>query len=331
MIFFFLSINILFIIFLKKISTLLQVYDYPDERKVHTNPIPRLGGLLIYLNFIMVIFIFFNDKNFISFFLEEYKILFFFIAATCVFLIGFIDDKRNLSGNFKFISMIVLIGAYLFFDDSVLLNSIKFYTYTINFIFPFNYFFSILCFVAFVNAFNMFDGINGQCGTYSLFIFLFFYNLLILEIFIILIICLVFFLFLNFQSKIFLGDSGSMLLSFIISAFFIKFNNDPTFYIRSEAILLIMLIPGIDMIRLYFVRLKNKKDPFKADKNHLHHILLKKYNKNITFLIIQLIILIPNLISIVYGLTTLMIFFSITCYFSLIYFCSKFPKKNLNS
>ena len=75
----------------------------------------------------------------------------------------------------------------------------------------------------------------------------------------------------------FMGDSGTMLLAFIISYLFIKSHNSyGKFY--ADEIFLIMMIPGIELVRLAVSRLLNKKHPFSPDRNHIHHIMLNKFN-----------------------------------------------------
>ena len=124
-------------------------------------------------------------------------------------------------------------------------------------------FFTVFCFLVYLNAFNMFDGINLQASFYSLFIFLnimfFFSNSLLINI---LIISLIGFSYLNFKNKTFLGDSGSLILAFIISYFFISLYN-LDFINYADKICLFMLIPGFDLIRLFLIRIFNKKKSIK--------------------------------------------------------------------
>ena len=122
---------------------------------------------------------------------------------------------------------------------------------------------------------------------YTLYIFLIFYflsqNILILSLF-----PLSLFLYFNSTGKIFLGNSGTYFLSFIISFFFINFFKNFE-NITSDQILGIMFIPGLDMIRLFVVRMLKKNNPFSADRNHLHHKLLEIYGYKKTILFIQII------------------------------------------
>ena len=141
----------------------------------------------------------------------------------------------------------------------------------------------------------MLDGINLSAGIYSLLLLVFLYLQKNNIIFIVLIASLIFFLIKNYQNKLFLGNNGSTLLGFIFSYFFIDLNR--TKNISVEEIFLVMIIPGLDMFRLYIQRIYNKKNPFKADLNHLHHILLKKFNYNKAITYLSLILFIPFVLN----------------------------------
>ena len=124
----------------------------------------------------------------------------------------------------------------------------------------------------------MFDGINLQSSNYSIIIFLsiliFYSNLLILKIILITILT---YGYLNFKTNLFLGDSGSLLIAFLIGYFFIKLYNYELIDYTDE-IVIYMLVPGMDLIRLFFVRIFLKRNPLSSDRFHLHHLLLSKYS-----------------------------------------------------
>ena len=121
----------------------------------------------------------------------------------------------------------------------------------------------------------MFDGINSQAAFFCIIIFLIF---MMKNIFIstsaITIFVLLFFLFYNFNSKMFLGDSGTQVLAFLISYILIKSYN---FYgsFRPDEIFAILSFPGLDMFRLFIFRLASGKNPFSPDTNHIHHLIQK--------------------------------------------------------
>ena len=160
--------------------------------------------------------------------------------------------------------------------------------------------FTILCFLLFSNAFNMFDGINLQASSYGIFIFLFFiYKGFFPFFFIVLIVSLATFWYLNFKNKCFLGNSGNILLSFVISYFFIKISITDT-SVGQDQIFLLMCIPGFDMLRLFIHRIIKKKNPFSSDRNHIHHLLLNKYGFHKAILFLLSLIIIPNFLSALY-------------------------------
>jgi len=139
----------------------------------------------------------------------------------------------------------------------------------------------------------MLDGINGQAASYSIYISLIFFCLEInLIFFSILIITLLFFLYNNFKNKMFLGDSGTILLGFVISYFFIKSYN-MGFKIYSDEIFLIMMIPGFELVRLATQRLYKKRHPFSPDTNHIHHLMIRKNGFIKSFILIQFLLLFP--------------------------------------
>jgi UDP-GlcNAc:undecaprenyl-phosphate GlcNAc-1-phosphate transferase len=172
----------------------------------------------------------------------------------------------------------------------------------------------------------MFDGINLQVGFYSLFIFLLLLFFKVDNQFIMpIIIALIFFLVLNFNNNSFLGNSGSYLLGFIISYFFSISSN----IFSAEQIFLVMLIPGLDMLRVAAFRFINKKHPFSSDKNHIHYLMLSKFKFYQTFIIIQSLVILPVLMDIFFNnkFTIFFIIISIIIYSLTIYFLTS---KKLN-
>ena len=124
----------------------------------------------------------------------------------------------------------------------------------------FSIYFTAFCILLFINAINMFDGINLQVILYSSLLFIancyFFGNLYLLLLFIPLIIVLI---FLNYKNKLFLGDNGTMLLGFLISCFFIiNYNN---FNIKfADTIFIFMMLPGLELLRLAISRIMKKRN-----------------------------------------------------------------------
>jgi len=132
-------------------------------------------------------------------------------------------------------------------------------------------------------------------------------------------IYLFFFSYLNYRNKSFLGDGGTLLIAFIVSYVFIKlYNLELIRY--TDQIFIYMMLPGIDLIRLFFKRIANKKNPLRPDRNHLHHLLIKKFTGIKSLLIMQFLIIIPLVISYYNIDRFIIILFSITIYSITIYF-----------
>ncbi len=271
--------------------------------------------LYYYLIFFFIIILFNNNLFDLTqiYFLLAFSLLFFFV--------GFFDDKKNISPIFRIILNSVFMFLFLIFNkefEIVTLNSNLFekqiYLNNLSLIF------SIFCYLAFLNALNMYDGINGQSGLYLFFIFSYFFystqNILFLAV----CISIFFFLILNFKNKCFLGNSGVNFISFIIFLFVIKlYKSSNIIYV--EEILMIMFLPGIEMVRLFFYRIVKQKSPFVADNEHIHHLLLQKLNKNKVVLVTSFMSILPLLVFKTVNVSSLTILFSLSLYFFVIVFC----------
>jgi UDP-GlcNAc:undecaprenyl-phosphate GlcNAc-1-phosphate transferase len=280
-------INLFFYFYFKPIVDILNCYDYPNKiRKIHKEKTAKVGGFLIIVNITVFYLITFNSTAILK---EE---IFFYIGCVLFFLLGLFDDKLDINAYLKLFFQIFFLLSLVIFNNNLYINNIY-----ISFLDKkillgeFSIFFTILCYLLFINAFNMLDGINISAGVYatSLLVFLYLHQNNI--IFIVLISSLLFFLIKNFQNKLFLGNNGSYLLGFILSYFIIDLNR--TKVISVEEIFLALIIPGLDMLRLYIHRIYNKENPFKADLNHLHHILLKKFSYNKAIIYLLLILCVP--------------------------------------
>lgn len=207
--------NFLLVFFFDKIKLFHINLDNPDgKRKLHKKPIPLGGGIIIFLNLILYCLFIFQNPNILlnEIIFKDYKDLtLFFITFSFIFSLGFIDDKLNISASKKFLFLSIIIIPILYFDNTLGIKIIKFSFLQKEFYLSFfsTLLFSCFCFLVFLNAFNMFDGINLQSSNYSIIIFLsiliFYSYLLILKIILIAILAHA---FLNFNNKSFLGDSG---------------------------------------------------------------------------------------------------------------------------
>ena len=291
----FLILNLMLIFLHKYISAYVGVYDLPSKKKLHKGIVPSLGGLYVIINFLLFFFvILLFDFNSAIENLDLRRQVLLIFTAIILFIIGFFDDKYSLSPNIKTVYFSITIFIFVIFDLESLINvlNFSFTTYSPHFNYIQAILFTFFCYFAFLNAFNMFDGVNFQSIFYSILFFVFFLLNSNFDIYyIIILISLFSILFLNINKKIFLGNSGTNLISFLISYSIINKYNSSEIY--ADEIFLLMFIPGIDMIRMMFMRIKLGNNPFLGDLNHIHHILNKKF----TLITTEILIFIPIVIS----------------------------------
>ena len=322
-----LILNLCLIIFFNKFSIFVNLYDKPDNiRKLQKKPIASIGGFLILINLSLFFFL----KNHDFFFLKKIAndnnqiSNFFYLTVLFFFLIGYLDDKFNLNANLKLFFFFILITFILLVSEDMIIINLKFsfLEKSIN-LGTYGFLFTALCILLFLNAFNMFDGINLQSSIYSIHIFfLFFLRDIFADISLVLIISLLFFSYLNIKNKCFLGNNGSLMIAFVISSLLIKsqYTINP-FY--ADEIFLIMQIPGLDMLRLAIQRVIEKKHPFSSDRNHIHHLFLENYGLTKTLILLSFLIIIPNILSFFYGNTLFYIFATFVIYIFIIYKLNK--------
>ncbi|MBD3306526.1 undecaprenyl/decaprenyl-phosphate alpha-N-acetylglucosaminyl 1-phosphate transferase [candidate division KSB3 bacterium] len=260
------------------------VLDFPTlSRKIHTNPVPRLGGIAIYLAFFLPLFaIFLIDGRISALFARRLDILLsLFFTSTLVFAIGVYDDIRGATVVQKFsVECLAAIIIYFLGFQSQLI--------TIPFVgsgslgvlgFPV----TILWIVGVTNAINFIDGVDGLAGGVGLFSVS---TMFILALFLqsTLTACfaaalaggLLGFLLYNFApASIFMGDSGSLFVGFTIAAISLYGSQKSS----TVVVLLIPIValgfPIVDTILAIIRRLGNGQSPFRADREHIHHRLLQ--------------------------------------------------------
>ncbi len=298
LIFFIALFNFFLIFFFDKIKLFKINIDKPDgKRKLHKNPIPLAGGIIIFLNLVIYFLFILKNPNLLLneiIFKNDKNLILFFITSISIFTLGFIDDKLNISAFIKFIVIIILIGFILLLDETLKIQIIKFSFIDNEFyLSKYSIIFTCFCFLVYLNAFNMFDGINLQSSIYSIIIFLsilfIYHDLFLIKV---LLISIISYSYLNFKNKSFLGDSGSLLLAFIIGYIFIQLYNNRVINFTDEVVVY-MLLPGIDLIRLFFKRIFLKRNPLTPDRFHLHHLLISQYSYKKSLIILFCLIILP--------------------------------------
>lgn len=262
------------IMFLKKYN----FYDMPGDRKAHSQPIPSMGGIAIAGGMAAALILWFP-------FSRNTQEICFFLCLVVLLSLGIMDDVKNLSARYKFILQVGI--ASLMAVSGVRITSLS-GLFGINELpLAAQYTFTVIAVVGVTNAFNLIDGIDGLAGGLG------FISLVTLGILFTLngdisMALVAFalaggilaFLFYNFSpAKIFMGDTGSLMLGFVIAILCIRLmqsnihtgkpviNNIPVF------VLGIVFIPVFDTIRVFAVRIWNGKSPFTADNTHIHHLL----------------------------------------------------------
>ena len=291
----------LFIPFVKRIANHIGAIDIPNERKVHKNPIPRLGGLGIYAGFLLGYMLFGHPS------LQMNSIL---IGSFIIIITGMCDDIKPIKPIVKFLGQIAA-ACILVFYGNILLSDVTIFGQYIEFGI-FAYPITILFVVACTNVINLIDGLDGLSGGISSIFYLstiiicFFQERFTGLEFTLALISLgstLGFLFHNFNpARIFAGDSGAMFMGYIISVISLL-GFKTTVMTSIFAPLAILAVPILDTLFAIISRLLNHKHIYDADKEHLHHQLLKmNFSHKTTVLIIYLITALFSAASILYTL-----------------------------
>lgn len=266
------------------ISGLRGLMDNPVKRSSHKTPTPTFGGVAIFASILIGYMIWnFGDEGILI-----HKV---FAGTVILFFLGVKDDLYALSPTKKMIvqvlaSAIVVIGSDLRISDLFGIFGFSHIPYIISVLL------TIFIFVAMINAFNLIDGIDGLAGGIAMiassgfglwFLVNHHYSLACLAL------CLagslLGFLRFNFSQtqKIFMGDTGSLIIGYIITVLAVKFIHlnvmhaweaDSSFVSAPIIAVVILIIPIFDTIRVFSIRILRGKSPFKADRLHMHHLLI---------------------------------------------------------
>ena len=269
--------------FFKNQNLLSNYRGYKHQKFSGLKNVPLSGGPFLIFSFLILFY--FNNFN---------QSLFLFLFFT--FCIGFISDINLLSSpKLRFVIQCIIIVFFVILLD-IKVHQTRFYLIDIFLENPyFKYFFSVFCLLVLINGSNFIDGLNGLMLGYfmSIISIIFYLNLnLSLEIeknLIISLLGILFFLFiLNMNNKLFMGDSGSYVLSLFTGFFLIKiYEVNPQ--ISPYFIILLLWYPCFENLFSIFRKFSLKKSPINADNNHLHQLIFiyfkkklasKKVNKN---------------------------------------------------
>jgi len=258
-----------------------KLFDEPDERKVHKMVIPTLGGLGIFAGFILA--------TLIGAPVGSSELQYFVASAIVIFFLGIKDDILVLSVAKKFIGQLIAAGIIIKFGGVQITNMHGFLGIT-TIPHVASIVLTLFTIVVIINSFNLIDGVDGLAGTLGLLTALvfggyFYYTGYLLYAVMALSLAgsLVGFLIYNFSpAKIFMGDTGSLLIGLINSIMVIKFINiadsfAANFPLASAPAIgfAILIVPLFDTLRVFAFRILNRRSPFSSDRNHVHHFLLE--------------------------------------------------------
>src|SRR5215831_327230 len=290
--------SVSFIITFLAIPIVLQIaeekklYDVPDERKIHKVPVPSLGGVGIFGGFLLASLLSISSK-------QNSEFQYFFAAAVITFFLGLKDDLVVLSAMKKFVGQ-VAAAAILIHLGGIRITSMH-GLFGLNEISDgVSIAISYLTIIVVINSFNLIDGVDGLAGTLGLLSMLVFgvyffaismpaYSLLAFAMTGSL---LAFLIFNHHPAKIFMGDSGSLMIGLVNSILVIKFitvadSSAIAIPLESSVVvgIAILSIPLVDTLRVFSIRIFKGSSPFTPDRNHVHHLLLERGFKHpvITF------------------------------------------------
>ncbi|MEO9144493.1 MAG: MraY family glycosyltransferase [Ginsengibacter sp.] len=282
-----LSTGLAFLITFFSIPVIIEVakdkklFDEPGGRKVHKAVIPTLGGLGIFAGFIIATLMGVPPS-------ETSVFQYILASVMIIFFMGIKDDILILTASKKFVGQLIAAGILIKFGGIQITNMYGFMgvhaiPHTASFLL------TLFAIVVITNSFNLIDGVDGLAGSLGLLTSLVFgiyfyitgqvlYTIMALS----LAGSLIAFLIYNFNpAKIFMGDTGSLLIGILNSVFVIKFisiASDPAsvFPLESAAAIgfSILLVPLFDTLRVVSHRIINRRSPFAPDRNHIHHFLL---------------------------------------------------------
>jgi UDP-N-acetylmuramyl pentapeptide phosphotransferase/UDP-N-acetylglucosamine-1-phosphate transferase len=270
------------------------LYDLPNSRKVHKNAIPRLGGLsflpsmLLASLIVMVIYNVQNEGDQIQISLWSVG---FFTSLAVIYTVGIVDDLVGLGARTKFVAQI--IAAAIMPLSGLYVNSLYGFLGIGDVPFWVGAPLTVFVVVFMCNAINLIDGIDGLSGGLSFIALsgflscfmqeeLWLYSILIAGLMGVLIAFLYFNVFGSAEKehKIFMGDSGSLTLGFILGFLAVKLTaiNPHVMCFRPDALMQaysFVVVPVFDVVRVSLVRIHHKQHIFRADKNHIHHKLMR--------------------------------------------------------
>ena len=264
----------------RQLAHTLHIVDNPNSRKVHEKAIPYLGGLSFYFTFFIILAttMFLKPVLFSTTFITNFKPI--FLCSTIIVLMGIADDTLGLKASIKL--LIQGIIGYLMYQKGFKINMFTLPFAGVIDLQQWSVVFTMVWFAAIMNAINLSDGLDGLAGGICFFsaasmgaIFFVNGNLGLTIYCAILAGAILGFLKYNFHpASIFMGDTGSLLLGYLLATAALLEHQKAISFIALLVPVIATMIPIIDTSMAIMRRLANKQHPFRADRKHLHHRLL---------------------------------------------------------
>lgn len=259
--------------FMKILAKKLGIVDIPNYRKVHSTPIPLLGGVSIFLGFITCLVLCIPMGN---------KTLIILITSIMIMVMGLYDDISNLKASWRLAIEVLVAIIFIFFDIKIMVGS--YITQNLTYIFLIDGIVTLLWIVGVINAINFIDGLDSLSVNITFWAAIGFLLLGISESNIVIIgmslsligAILGFFPYNNYPARIFMGDAGSTFLGFILSILSILAYKQLQHPFAISIPILFLGVPLFDMLYVIFIRINDKKSILIADKSHIHHRLMEK-------------------------------------------------------
>jgi UDP-N-acetylmuramyl pentapeptide phosphotransferase/UDP-N-acetylglucosamine-1-phosphate transferase len=277
---------------LKKWFTRLGKFDAINYRSVHKTQATKTGGITIFVTlFLISIYLYITEQE-----LFDFSLL---IPIGIMFIVGVYDDFYNADFKLKFLLQIVV--AKILIDQGFVIDHFHGVLGLQEIPRVASQIFTVFVFLIIVNAINFIDGIDGMAITETIKVILLveffsetFTPIYFLGVFTILSSMTLYYFNFKKENKVFLGDAGSLLFGTLIAIYLFQvlgsdYNFKESYQINKPLFTMSLLIyPLIDLLRIFLIRISNKKSPFSPDQNHVHHLLLKKgYSHFKIVLIIQ--------------------------------------------
>jgi UDP-GlcNAc:undecaprenyl-phosphate GlcNAc-1-phosphate transferase len=293
----------------KKIALCNNIFDSPDDiLKIHTQPIPYLGGIAIYAGI--------NAASLFGFSKCDMNAALFvtiFTAVSLIMCLGLVDDIYDIKQGWKFMVQIAIGVSFISFGTRINTFPLIYISVPV----------SVLYIIGVCNSLNLLDGLDGLAAGNTAISALFFSILFFIKgdqtglvlSFALLGACVAFLIYNFMPAKIFMGDAGSMLLGFMLAILMLRYSSTPFDYKEFICPILICGVPIFDTGLTYLRRYINRRPIFPGDRSHFYDQLV---NKGFS---IKATVLISYALSVLLGIFALIINFASFFIFIILFFC----------